>query len=205
MTRLVDGPSRLAWLLLVSLLLATGCRTGENLGKVNNRLREENLQLRMDNAALEQRLEERDIALTSRAAESGSLTPEIQAVVPRVTRLTIDPLSHVATHNGSQLLRAYLQPRDGRNRFTQLVGTITLQLVATPLDQEAITLARQVFSPAEVCEAYRSGFMGTHYTFELAITVTSDVPETPWLLIVQYEDGVTGATLMAEQRVDRHD
>lgn len=181
--------------------MLNGCRTGGNLATVNNHLREDNLALRDENATLTRRVEELELSLKTKSAGEGELPAEIQANLPRVTAISLDPLSHLAFAEHVGMVTAFIKPTDGRGRFTQMVGKVSMQLIATPEGTSAVTLASRTFDAFEVREAYRSSFMGTHYTFEMPIEPVREKSVASLLLVVQYEDGVTGAKLMAERQM----
>ena len=185
--------------------MLTGCSAragGQDLEVVNNRLREQNLDLREQVAALEQQNAELRIALEQKAQANESTAANLDENIPRVTSITLGGLSGFATNSDGLMVRAYLKPEDGRGRFTQLAGRVTLKLVRVPEGDDAETVAERSFEPADVREAYRSSFTGTHYTFELPVTLPAERAGESWLLIATYEDIVTGTKLKAEEPIE---
>lgn len=189
-------------------LFAAGCSGragGQDLELVNNRLREQNLELRERVATLEQQLAELQIALQP-TAEGESASPQLSAEqlanLPRVTTITLDRWSGIAREAAGRVLRVYVKPADGRGRFTQMTGDVTIKLISVPTTGDAVTAAEHTFGPAEVREAYRSSVMGTHYTFEVPIELPEGAADATWLLLVEYRDAVTGAALKAEKRIE---
>jgi len=185
---------------LVAVATVTGCRAGgEDLVVVNNQLREQNMNLRDRVTALERRNAELELATKKKASQPGELPAEIQANLPRITAISLNRLSGIADSAGGPVVRAYVKPTDGRGRFTQMTGTLTLSFVRVTAGEDAETVLERAFSPAEVREAYRSSFMGTHYTFELPIAQPIGLSDASWLIVATFDDAVTGETLRAEQ------
>lgn len=186
--------------------LVGGCRAGgQKLEAVNSQLREENLELRDRLSALEQRNAELQQAVRATSREVAGLSEEVRAIVPRVTSISLDRLTGIAESDAGLVLRAYVEPIDGRGRFVQMTGEVTVKLLRVPAgeDEDAETVAAQVFGPSEVRDAYRSGFMGTHYTFEAPVTLPGEPSAgESWLVVATFVDGVTGDAHHAERAIE---
>jgi hypothetical protein len=187
---------------LLSMGLLVGCRAGgDDLEVVNNRLREQNLDLRDRVAAMEQEIEELKLALRQKSSKPGEPPEAVLLNLPRVTRISLDRLTTIAQTPEGLVARAHVEPEDGRGRFTQMTGRVTLKLVRVPENGDVETVSERVFEPSEVRDAYRSGFMGTHYTIEMPVTLPSEADGETWLLLAEYVDAVTDAKLKAERSV----
>lgn len=143
------------------LLLLAGCnlRIGGSVGldKVADDLRAENHGLRDQLAATGAERDE----LKAKLAALGRDTAEVAEATPRVAGIELDPLSGLSPDGKSFLF--YVRPYDGRRRFLQAVGelTVTVERDGSPL------AGPLVLSPSQLRDAYRSGLTGVHYTAEL--------------------------------------
>lgn len=143
------------------LLLLAGCnlRIGgsEGLDKVADDLRAQNHSLRDELAAAEAERDE----LRAKLAALSRDTAEVAEATPRIAGIELDSLSGLSPDGKSFLF--YVRPYDGRRRFLQAVGELTLTV-----EREGSPIAGPlVLSPAQLRDAYRSGFTGTHYSAEL--------------------------------------
>jgi hypothetical protein len=104
-------------------------------------------------------------------------------------------------------------PFDGRHRFVQIVGTLTVEAryvplagAGTPQDEvlaravapadsalpDQNLLGRTTLGPSGLREAYRSGFMGTHYTVEIVPRPDVRVTDGAVVLSATFVDELTG-------------
>ncbi len=125
------------------------------------------------------------------AAQSAELSPEELAAIPTPVGLTIDARSGLS-RDGTEL-EVLVTPVDGRQRFVQVAGTLAVQVfaiaqqveqageqsgeqaggvdggVAQPAEPTAPLWSRQL-SPSALRDAYRSGFLGTHYLVAIPLS-----------------------------------
>jgi hypothetical protein len=121
------------------------------------------------------------------AASSAELSPEELAAIPTPVSLTIDARSGLS-RDGTEL-EVLVTPVDGRQRFVQVAGTLAVQVfaiaqqvegtveqagdgeggVAQPAEPKAPLWSRQL-SPSALRDAYRSGFLGTHYLVAIPLS-----------------------------------
>ncbi len=137
---------------------------------------------------------------------SGAEAAEIAAATPRIVALEIDPFSGYVPADVKQAATgvvAYVRTLDGRRRFMQGVGTLTIEVwsgsAASGTGGEP--LSRITLTPLQLREAYRSSLMGTHYAVELLLpgpmargagTLDAHV------LRATYTDAITGETVRGE-------
>jgi hypothetical protein len=186
-----------------------GCGAGDRLARANDELRARNVELEKQADQLRLRVQELEIALAA-SEVPGSMPPEeIRANMPHVAEIRIGRLSHVRDEDGDKrfdTLVLYVEPVDGRGRFTQLVGPASVNAAVIPPTADAKTVGRTTFAPGQVRDAYRSSFTGTHYTFEIPIEPIEPSPRTgdvPSLSVrVEYQDGLTGRTFAAERPIE---
>ncbi|MBL8746137.1 MAG: hypothetical protein JNK58_07255 [Phycisphaerae bacterium] len=140
---------------------------------------------------------------------TGELSAEAAAALPRVATLTIDPLSGLTDANPDDstpfdAVEVYLKPADGRGRFVQIVGSVSVRADLLPRtgmsnDASPRTLASATFGPAELREAYRSTFLSTHYTLRMPLPDTRDLAANNLAISVEFLDALSGRVHRAER------
>lgn len=161
------GPLAGRCFLITTLLLLAGCRFhvgGESTVEAENqRLREELMErdktinaLTMERDELKGKLD--DLTRTPPFAPMAGI---IEAT-PKLTRLTVSDRSVITDR---RKVMVYVQPRDGRDRFLQIVG----ELSVTVADAAGTTLGTKRLSAIEVRDAYREGPFGPHYLVEMQL------------------------------------
>ena len=205
--------------MLVALLgvvtLLPGCNVGgtSSTSAENDRLRRETLQLRRDLERAEGEKAELRVKLgESERSRTAALDPAVLDAIPRITRIEFGILSGVDDASRSpRLVRFDLATLDGRGRFTQAVGTMTVEAAVlptvgpdpspdaspspTPADAPlpGVLLAKRTLTPAELREAYRSGLTSASYVIEAE--PMQPVPESGDLVLrVSFSDALTGQT-----------
>lgn len=159
-------------------LVLGGCSARALGPSPNDALRDENRSLRETNAELTGRvreLETRIAALETERAPDG-VDPDVAANTPAVGKLELKSGSVVeatAGPGGRGVARVWLEPVDGRGRFVQVTGWIEVAIAALPVSGPAIPIGSVRLGPAEVRDAYRSGFMGTHYAVEVPVDLAA--------------------------------
>lgn len=172
-------------LLLAPLLTLTACRFhvgGESSVEAeNHHLRQEVRSLESRALAAERERDEARLKLNA-ADPSGALD-----AAPLLTRLEIDPDSVL---DAKLVAHIYLIPRDGRDRFLQLVGTLSLSIT----DAAGSQLAALSLSPTQLRDAYRTSPFGTHYLLELPLPSRAD----PMQIKAVFTDAASQRTTSAE-------
>jgi hypothetical protein len=192
-----------------------GCNVGgtSSTSAENDRLRRETLQLRRDLERAEGEKAELRVKLgESERSRTAALDPAVLEAIPRITRIDFGILSGVDDASRSpRLVRFDLTPLDGRGRFTQAVGTLTVEAAVLPpvapgenaLSSPAamstgsplpgVLLATRTLTPAELREAYRSGLTSASYVVE--VEPAHPVPESGDLVMrVSFSDALSGHT-----------
>lgn len=126
--------------------------------------------------------------------------PEVAAATPVVSVLEIDSLSTLLPLDAKGLVtgvRVHVRTLDGRRRFTQAVGVMTVELK----DHAGATLATGGIGPAALRDAFRSSVTGTHYTIE--IPLANPAEGKAFTLKVSFEDALTGRRLEAGKELTR--
>jgi len=172
----MSRPAEVA-LVAVGLLLA-GCSARALGPSPNDVLRDENRSLRESNAELIARVHELEARLATVEAEhaEGGIDPEVVANTPAARRLELKSGSVVEPLPGPPgrgVARVWLEPVDGRGRFVQVTGWLEVAIAALPASGPAVPIGSVRLGPAEVRDAYRSGFMGTHYTVEVPVDLAA--------------------------------
>ena len=188
-------------LVLLLCTVAAGCHSGpKNFENENDSLRTQVLDLQDQVTGLEAELGESKAKineLQSVLAGTGDAPArEVLEALPRCSGIEIERLSGPIDKDGEpgypESIEVYIRPFDGRQRFVQVVGTLTVEARYLPASATqgaddrsleagvrsssggdggvaggGVLLGAATLGPSELREAYRSGFTGTHYTVRL--------------------------------------
>ena len=188
---------------LVAVLTA-GCGSFKKVSEENDRLRARLLELEDENRELAGRAAELDGQL-QRLTRDLPIPQEVRDATPHVAEISIASVSHATDTDGDgrpDTLIVYVEPTDGRGRFVQMVGELSVHAATLPADGDAITLGRITLGPRELRDAYRSTFLGTHYTVDVPITIADPAMQTQCTIKVEFVDGRNGRTGTAQAPVD---
>ena len=197
-------------LMVLSVVLASGgvggCRSG-GFANANDALRERVVELEREVGRLGRRNDELAAELARASGAPDSLPEVIRANTPRVATIGIGARSHVREPRGEGGVRArrlivYIEPADGRGRFVQMVGALTVHVDVLPLDAEPVSIGHLDLAPDELRDAYRSGMLGTHYTAEVPLDLSEAAGISRCDVRVVYTDGRTGRRLDAHASID---
>jgi hypothetical protein len=159
---------------LLSMGLLCGCDMKVLTPSPADRLREENDRLQAEVDGLRMRLVESESKLAMIGAEA-SFVPsdrEALAAAPRLSSISIASSSVLrlgADGRGTLLVR--LVPGDGRGRFMQITGWVSIRSSMLDRRSPPSLIGERSFSPGEVRDAWRSGFGGSVYLFEVPVVV----------------------------------
>lgn len=192
-----------------------GCRTGgESTGDL---LRKQNLELQAQVAQLQKDASELRAKIAELSGASGAKSVQVTEATPRVASIEIDFLSGPTQDSSApprsdrdRIVAIYIKPLDGRGRFVQATGTLTVEVsrlvslnpsVQGVGDAPARLLASQSLDPLQLRDAYRAGFTGTYYVVELPVPASDLQPPGQILLRAHFSDGITGASFDASRIV----
>lgn len=196
-----------------------GCHSGpKNFENENDTLRAQVMDLQDKVTSLEAELGEAKGKINELqevlAGTGEGPAKEVLEALPRCAGIEIGRLSGPIDKDGEpgypESIEVYVRPYDGRQRFVQVVGAMTVEVRYLPAsaaggaDDETleagvkggsatgVLLGRVRLDPSGLREAYRSGFMGTHYT--VAITPPADVRVSDGAIVLSAVllDRVTG-------------
>ncbi len=188
---------------LVAVLTA-GCGSFKKVSEENDRLRALVMELQDENRALAGRAGELE-GQVQRLTRDLPIPQEVRDATPHVTDISIASVSHATDTDGDgrpDTLVVYVEPTDGRGRFVQLVGALSVHAATLPADGDAITLGRVTLGPRELRDAYRSTFLGTHYTIDVPITIAAGATQTECTVQVEFVDGRDGRTVTTQLPLD---
>lgn len=155
--------------------------------------------------------------------DSGSAAAEVVESLPRCAGIEFSRYSGLADRDGTpgpEAIDVYLRPFDGRRRFVQVAGrlSITATLVPSGSAQEPLgtavsqptaprgsattqprTLTRVDLGPRELREAYRSGPLGTHYSVSLPLNPPNQPLDGVVVVYVTLIDAISGLSHEATQ------
>lgn len=191
----------------LGLVVLAGCQIGpRNFENENDRLRAQNLALRQEVEALEDRLELRLGELetlrqqVNPATQPGADVPQGES--PVLSRLEFDRLSGPVDEDGDEaddLIRVYLEPQDQRGRLLPVAGRAVVRAVTIPAEGEPTLLAERVYEPEAFESAWRSGITGRHYTLELPLPEPLPEHAGDVTVKVTFTQANTGHQLTAQQ------
>jgi hypothetical protein len=197
-------------LVIVALCGLAGCARNNRIAKVNDELREKNLELQGQVDQLKLRTQELEAQLRNVAASQPSVPSEILENTPHVAAISIGRLSFARDTNDDgqpDTLYLFVQPQDGMGRFTQLIGALIANAVILPHGGEARTVGHKTLSPREVRDAYRATVTAIHYVIEVPIELPDDAASDHSTLPadctvqVRFEDGYSGQSYVAERKI----
>ena len=179
-------------------LALAGCRAtlvppdGADPERVQLQKQSEQLaQLQAKNQELSSQME----ALRARLASEGATVPSAAALeaTPALAGLSLGSAGAIECADAGCVARVYLEPRDGRGRFVQIVGSVAVAVALVDPDGRTQTLGQRTFDPLELRDAYRAGFMGTHYTLEVPVGIPAGVAAgTALAVTAEFTDAWTG-------------
>lgn len=221
---------------------APACRSRpRNFANENDRLRREVAELRERTLALEAARDELRAKLGEHARHD-PLPPDVLDALPRCAGIEIDRLSGILArpapgsdgagraepaNDPPASIDVYVRTFDGRRRFVQVAGTLTVELfflpesvgatpstptpptpaapIAPPTSPPApapMALGAVTLSPTALREAYRSGLGGTCYAVSLPLP--PGWPDQPGTLVIRarLDDALTGQSWRAERLRD---
>jgi len=205
---MIPARYRISSVAAVALVLA-GCRTGgESSGDV---LRKQNLELQTQVAQLQKDASELRAKLAELVGAGGTgKSPEVAEATPRVASIEIDFLSGPTADSSTppqsdrnRTVAVYVKPLDGRGRFIQATGKLTVEvsrLVSINQGQQgaadapARLLGSRTLEPLQLRDAYRAGFTGTYYVVDIPVPASDVQPPGQLLLRVRFADAITGAS-----------
>lgn len=190
----------------LALLPLAACSVGgsRSASAENDRLRRDVLDLNTRIQSLEREREELRVKAAGLIAHPpGPLSPEALEALPLCTSISISTLSGLRSVDAGKALAVMFEPRDGRERFTQVVGSVTVSAAFLPAsgtaDAAPVQTAR--LSPRELRDAYRSGITGTYYEV-LIPTPAGHAPASGSIsLRVDLADAATGRTITGEKLI----
>ena len=203
----------LSALLVPIALLLPACRVGgvRSVEAENDRLRQEVLDKDKKQRELEGEIAELKVKLAEANQAQAQHPDEVLQALPRVTSLEVSSLSGFGPNDvnaPATAVAVWFETQDGRGRFVQAVGTVTISAfvlaakVGDDPSQDPQRIASLTLSPAQLRDAYRSSFTGTHYTAEMKLDqpVERGPGRTPSLLVrIEFHDAITGQDLKAER------
>ena len=192
----------IAGLALLSLALG-GCGV-KHFATENDRLRRLTLEQESQIKALEAENSELQTKLTeANLARETALDPEVLAALPRCAGIIIETLSGLewprAGETQGPRVIVYIDPFDGRQRFVQIVGTLTVDaIIAGPTGDPSPLTVTVTLKPAEVRDAYRDSVTGSFYSVSVPIEADAIPTEGTVTIRARFVDALTGLTHDAE-------
>ena len=93
------------------------------------------------------------------------------------------------------LVRVAVEPRDGLGRVLQVAGRCEVTVAMVDPAGKVFELGHRAIAPGELRAAWRTAFMGTHYSLEIPVLVPASAPpKVAWTVAVSCTDGWTRQT-----------
>lgn len=197
--------------IVCAALALAGCRSGpKNFDNENDDLRRKNLEL---NQQVESLTRQRDETLAKLAEaqrmaswDGQDLAASVRQALPRCAAIEFGILSGPAdTDNlpGFDAVDIYIVPRDGMGRFVQIVGSVDIRVDLLPgLSEEPLRLGSMTLGPEQLRAAYRSGFIGTHYTARITPAQPIDPGSGSIAMSIEFVDALTGVVHQARRVIE---
>lgn len=195
--------------LVLALALLSGCTVGGNrsVSAENDRLRALVVELEDRAKRAEGERDELSLRLAAAAKSNAAVAADGAANLPVATSLKLGFATGLGTGEPGETATYaifYVQPLDGLRRFTQVVGTVALEVVALSEDlaSDARTLGTLRLTPEAMRDTYRSGIAGTFYEVRVPLQLSAEVPRgSSVVLRAELTDAATGAMHRAEKIV----
>ncbi|MFO0873616.1 MAG: hypothetical protein U0575_06545 [Phycisphaerales bacterium] len=183
---------------------AAGCTVTAMKPTEADRNRELVQQLQKEVSQLERRNAELESALGAARRQAlpaaATIDAETMAAAPFAATLRIGRFSGLVDESKDgkpDLLRLYLEPRDGQDRTVQVAGRAVVTVVQRQSDGSELEVGSAALDPAAWRRAFVSGFMGSYYSVDVPLSATID-PRSPVLVRAALDDAFTGRTLRTE-------
>lgn len=204
-------------LLFLATIMFSGCRAGpKDFDNENDALRRQVGQLESEVARLaaerNEAIAQRELALARLKATEGEPAAAVVRSMPASAGIRIGRLSGAiadADPDWVDAVEVYVRPHDGRQRFVQVAGTMTVEAVrlgpAGATDPAMPAMIGSVeLDPDGLREAYRSSPMGTHYVVRVPLSTPIAREKLGRVAItVLLEDAVTRQRHVATEVTDR--
>jgi hypothetical protein len=147
---------------------------------------------------------ERDVMV-----EGSSVSAEVIESLPRCAAIEFARYSGPADRDGTpgiDVIEVFVRPFDGRRRFVQVAGRLTVSAVLLPPSSDGQTpqpqlLGSVTLGPRELREAYRSGPLGTHYSVSIPLDPPNQILNGTVVISAELDDAVTGVVHRTTQPV----
>lgn len=197
------GSTPVPALAVAASFLCAACSGRALVPNESDRLREELAAASDARDRAESRAKELESRLASLVRERQSeIDPEVAAALPALASVTLSSRStarlssadSASAQGGALSVALVVSPADGLSRFVQITGTLRLTVAALVSGAETVETTTVVTGPKALRDAYRSGFLGTHYTVECAVPWKGDAPPRALSVAGEFTDGLTGRT-----------
>ena len=126
-------------------------------------------------------------------ARDAKLDPEAVEAMPALARVALSTLSTARLIDPNHAaLALVLEPRDGLGRFMQFTGTVRASVAVLIPGRDPLPAGYTTIAPKTLRDAYRSGFMGSHYTIDIPLTWEGAEPARSVSVSVEFTDAFTG-------------
>lgn len=195
-------------LVLLAASFLPGCRFGgvRSVEAENDRLRQEVADHEKKQQALQGEVSELKVKLAEASRAQQGLPAEALEALPRVASIEISSLcgfEPIDSKEPATGVAVWFETKDGRGRFVQAVGRVTIQALILPTGPgDPQQVASITLTPVQLRDSYRSSFTGTHYSVDLKLDspLERGPAKTPSLVVrIEFQDAITGEVLKGER------
>ena len=211
-----SGVKRTTCVILLAVLVANGCRSarvggGDTPDEVIYELRQEKAALTVRLEKLEQDIARRLEQIDQLVSEGAVRSVHVQGVdpgdLPRLVEVQLGRYSGPLDDDGDgrdDHVRLYVKTLDQRGRFLPVVGRGDIQVVLLADARPPEVIGQLGLGPEAFEAVYRSGFMGTHYLFDVPILIELGNGQHQAAVKVAVTDAATGAVVKHQIPVVLH-
>lgn len=151
-----------------------------------------------DDLARENRDYKAKLEAKASSASGVLMSAEAEGVLPRLPGIFVGGMSFVeADSKGVWTLHLVIEPVDGRRRFIPLTGDLRIGANIDISTTESAPVGDATVGPKALSDAYRTGFMGTHYSFDLPLKLDGRTVPAEVHVKCEFVDAQTGNKLLA--------
>lgn len=178
---------------ILLLVLPAACTVGgaRSVSEENDRLRRRIMELESQTGTLQGERDELAVKLREIPATDLIAAGEALEALPICTGIVLASESGFEPFDPAKPATGVIvsvRPLDGRGRFVQVAGTLTVEALLMPGSigsgsGDVVRLAAATLEPLQLREAYRDGFGGARYVVELPLETPLDRSAHPALVL----------------------
>lgn len=185
------------------VVLAVGCRGRALAPNAADGLRAELVERTRERDEARARAAELETKVTELSqARDARIDPEAAEAMPALAGIVLSGLSTARLVDANHAkLAIVVEPRDGLGRFLQVTGTLRASVAVLIPGRDPIPAGSATLSPKALRDAYRSAFLGTHYTLEMPLAWEGAESARAVSVSLEFTEALTGKAYPAQGTV----